>query len=97
MSRAVYCGVLTMRQTGEVIVYCHPDRPIVEDLLNAVAAESVHPVPVEVAADTTGCLGDAWVKYAKYVQLVDPDHGCHVGYVPFDGEPGNEKAVPSQG
>lgn len=88
--------VLTLGQTGEVIVYCHPDRPVVEDLLNAVAAENGLPAPEEVAADTSGCHKNAWSQYAKYVQLVDPDLGCHVGHVPFVGGPRDEAASPSE-
>ncbi len=73
-----------MRQTGETLVHCHPERPVVEDLLNSVGAENGFPVPGKVVAQTQAdTMGNAWAAFWGYTKRVDPDVLRHVDYVPM--------------
>ncbi|KAL0024958.1 hypothetical protein WJX77_006344 [Trebouxia sp. C0004] len=81
MSRAFYCGVLSMKQAGEVMVHSHPKMPILEDMLNTFAAERGYPADCDLAYTTS--LEAEWAAFWQYTQLVNPDVAPRHYHVPF--------------
>lgn len=84
MSRAFYCGVLSMKQAGEVMVHSHPKMPVLEDMLNTFAAERGYPADCDlVAAAHPTSMEAEWAAFWQYTQLVNPDVAARPDYVPF--------------
>ncbi|KAL0038850.1 hypothetical protein WJX79_010660 [Trebouxia sp. C0005] len=84
MSRAFYCGVLSMKQAGEVMVHSHPKMPVLEDMLNTFAAERGYPAECDlVAAAQATSMEAEWAAFWQYTRLVNPDVAPKHDYVPF--------------
>lgn len=84
MSRAFYCGVLTMKQAGEVMVHSHPKMPVLEDMLNTFASEKGYPADCDLVANAhTASMEAEWAAFWQYTQLVNPDVAPKHDYVRF--------------
>ena len=74
--------VLALKQAAQIVSHSHPQPPVLDDLLNAVAA--ANPFPAEVCSAAGHELEAADGKrFQQYVKHVDPDVVCHLGYVPI--------------
>ena len=71
-----------MKQTAEVLVHCHPNPPVLEDVLNAIATNNHLPDTDAAALEAKQeALDTEWNRFWRYVEHVNPDMSCHLGHV----------------
>ena len=73
-----------MQQTAEVLVHCHPEHTLVEDLLNFIARLHGFPHKQQVIAnEPTGLTSADWLKFWTYTEDVNPYQSLRAEYIPI--------------
>lgn len=73
-----------MLQTAQVLVLCHPEHTLVEDLLNYIAREHGFPTKQQVIAnEPTGLSSTEWAKFWTYSEDVNPYNSLRAEYIPI--------------
>lgn len=83
MSRAFFCGVLTMKQAGIVMVHSFPKMPVLEEMLNTFAAERGFASEADLVDNVHTDMEAEWMTFWRYTKLIDPDVTAMYDHVPL--------------
>ena len=68
-----------MQQTAQILVYCDPEKPILEDLVRHAIQEN----NVAVASDGKDLQKADWEQFWQYTDIVKPTAALKTEYVPI--------------
>lgn len=80
----VYCGILSAKQSAEVIVHAGPQQCMVPSLLTHIAHQKGFPSNQHIKDTADGiAIADEWAHVWRYTEAVNPYVTQHVDYVPI--------------
>ena len=73
--------VLEIQQSAQILAFCGPTQPIVEDLCNLIAELNACPPKAAIIANDSLSSSD-WALFCSYTSDVDPNVSVRPEYIP---------------
>ena len=84
--------VLSLHQAAQILVYCDPDKPLLQDLLKHSMEANNFLVNPEFGAQE-GLQKSDWETFWRYTELVKPSAALKPEYVPVSSSKPTERLV----